>query len=206
MLKVLRCLIGKPLFRGSARYWEHRYARGATSGHGSYGEYARFKADFLNRFVLDNKIASIVELGCGDGNQLSLAKYPRYVGIDISPTAIKLCSERFRNDNSKTFYVAESCPTLESDLAISLDVTYHLVEDDVFSRYMRDLFSVARRFVIIYTSDPDHCSRPDPHVLHRPISKYVAEHFTSWKFEYSVDNPLPEHPTKNFAKFLIFSR
>jgi hypothetical protein len=35
-------------FRGSARYWELNYARGGTSGAGSYGAPAEGKAAFLN--------------------------------------------------------------------------------------------------------------------------------------------------------------
>ena len=30
---------------------------------------------------------------------------------------------------------------------------FHLVEDDVFTAYVRDLFSLSRRFVLIYASD-----------------------------------------------------
>jgi hypothetical protein len=204
MLKSMRRLIENRFF-GSAKYWEHRYASGGTSGHGSYGEYAFFKAEFLNRFVFDHGIKSVVEFGCGDGNQLSLANYPSYMGIDISPTAIKRCSERFRDDKSKKFFLAGQQSAGEAELAISLDVTFHLIEDEVFSRYMSDLFRAARRFVIIYSSDPDVNSRPQPHVLHRPISRYVAENFQNWQKESCTDNPFPEHPTDNFAKFLVFS-
>ncbi|TAT59972.1 hypothetical protein EGM92_29840 [Enterobacter cloacae] len=32
----------------------------------------------------------MMEFGCGDGNQLSLADYPRYTGFDISDHAIQL--------------------------------------------------------------------------------------------------------------------
>ena len=205
MLKSLKAFLGRRGFAGSTKYWEHRYASGGTSGHGSYGDYAQFKAEFLNKFVVDHGINSVIEFGCGDGNQLSLANYPNYIGVDISSTAIKLCTQRFHGDTSKKFYLANQRPTVEADLAISLDVTYHLTEDGIFSQYMLDLFNSARRFVVIYSSDPGVSSRPQPHVLHRPISNYVAEHFTNWHFGYSAKNPFPEHPTENFAKFIVFS-
>src|ERR1700689_4886366 len=70
----------------SPSYWDSRYAGGGNSGDGSYGNLAKFKASVLNQFVAENRIASVVEFGCGDGNQVSLAEYPRYVGIDVSPT------------------------------------------------------------------------------------------------------------------------
>jgi SAM-dependent methyltransferase len=206
MFTILRRFIAKARFPGSASYWEQRYATGGNSGHGSYGKYAEFKAEFLNHFVAEHRIQSVVEFGCGDGNQLSLAVYPLYTGIDVSPTAIDLCSKRFQRDHSKSFFLAGANPPVQADLSISLDVTYHLIEDEAFSRYMTDLFGPALRFVIIYSSDPETGSRPDLHVRHRPISKYVAEHFPGWRLTSRTNNPYPKHPTENFAEFMVFER
>ena len=62
--------------RSSGDYWERRYRLGMTSGPGSAGKLASFKADVLNEFVRDNGVQSVIEFGCGDGTQLTLAKYP----------------------------------------------------------------------------------------------------------------------------------
>jgi len=51
-------------------YWDQRYTSGGTSGEGSYGELARFKAETLESIFTDNDIKSVIEFGCGDGNQL----------------------------------------------------------------------------------------------------------------------------------------
>jgi hypothetical protein len=75
-------------FQDSTRYWERNYARGGTSGEGSYGALGQAKAEFLNGFVRDQGVRSVVEFGCGDGNQLSLASYARYVCLDVSRTAL----------------------------------------------------------------------------------------------------------------------
>ena len=74
-------------FRHSAQYWDDRYRLAGNSGAGSYGRLADFKANVLNEFVAREKIASVVEFGCGDGNQLSLSRYPRYTGFDVSEHA-----------------------------------------------------------------------------------------------------------------------
>lgn len=60
----------------STDYWESRYATGGTSGPGSSGKLAEFKAEVLNSFVRRDNVLSVIEFGCGDGNQLSLASYP----------------------------------------------------------------------------------------------------------------------------------
>ncbi len=91
------------LFSGSAEYWELRYASGGSSGQGSYGRLAEFKAEVINNFVMERGVHSVIEFGCGDGNQLQLAKYPVYVGLDVSEKAVAMCKEKFNNDTSKLF-------------------------------------------------------------------------------------------------------
>jgi hypothetical protein len=83
-------------FRGSSSYWEDRYRQGGTSGSGSFfGRLAEFKADVVNGFVEKMGIQTVIELGCGDGAQLALARYPRYVGIDVAEGSISVCRRRF---------------------------------------------------------------------------------------------------------------
>ncbi len=168
-------------FADSASFWERKYNRGENSGPGSYGEFGAAKAEFLNAFVREHAVETVTEFGCGDGYQLSLAKYPKYVGLDVSRKAIDLCRRRFENDPSKSFfffdsdYFVDSLGLFGSDLAISLDVIYHLVEDAKFATYMSHLFSSARRFVIIYSTN---ASIPDDaaHVTHRHFTPWVEEH------------------------------
>jgi len=97
----------------------------------------------------------VIDFGCGDGNQLSLANYSKYIGFDVSPTAIKVCKKRFAHDNSKSFFLygslcfVDNHNIFQADLTLSLDVIYHLIEDDLFNDYMISLFSSSKRFVII---------------------------------------------------------
>jgi hypothetical protein len=88
-LSLLRQQLG---FNGSSSFWERNYARGGTSGSGSYGAFAQAKAAFLNEFVHQHDLQSVIEFGCGDGHQLSLADYPRYVGLDVSCSPPSLLS------------------------------------------------------------------------------------------------------------------
>src|SRR5262245_1297922 len=130
--------------RSSGQYWERRYRAGMTSGVGSYGVLSQFKAELLNAFVASNDVRTVLEFGCGDGNQLRLAAYPLYLGLDVSKTAIDRCRERFEGDDTKSFLWYDPARTinianfLDADLTLSLDVLYHLVEDDVYWRYLRD--------------------------------------------------------------------
>jgi len=209
---ALRRRLGEARFGNSSRYWEQRYADGGTSGAGSYGRLARFKAQFLNDFVESRGIQSVVELGCGDGHQLSLARYPSYLGFDVSPTAVELCSKRFAADTSKRFVLHDSqrepAPVQVAELALSLDVIYHLVEDEVFDAYMRHLFAAAKRYVIVYASN-DEAPSPAPHVRHRRFTDWIEQHQPAWQLEGHTPNRYPPSLTDgeevSFADFFVFA-
>lgn len=168
-------------FKGSADYWQQRYRRGGDSGAGSGGTVAALKADVLNAFVAKYAVASVVEFGCGDGRQLAMAKYPRYLGLDISPEAVELCHQRFAGDHTKEFGLVDEHLDVSADLALSLDVIFHLVEDDVYARYIARLFDSAERFVIIFSSDEEEPKRTLAHVRHRPVSRDIAARFPGFE-------------------------
>ncbi len=64
--RVLRAVNVRRLgMTGSVDYWERNYATGGTSGEGSYGPLADFKARILNSFVAEHDVRSVIELGCG---------------------------------------------------------------------------------------------------------------------------------------------
>jgi len=192
----------------SAAYWDMRYRRGGHSGAGSSGHLAQFKADIVNQIVRRHEIASIIEYGCGDGRQLQLAIYPgSYVGLDVSPEAVRLCSERFSGDPGKRFMVVGEDPGT-ADLTLSLDVIFHLVEDETFHQYMDWLFAHARRFVVIYSSDYD-AATPDAHVRHRRFSAWTRDHAPDWRRVLHVPNPFPFDPRApddtSFADFHVYA-
>ena len=198
-------------FHGSSNYWEERYRSGGNSGAGSYGRLAEFKAEVLNEFVAREGIASVVELGCGDGAQLELARYPAYVGIDVAATSVALCRMRFSDDTAKRFYHASELPPDlgRFDLALSLDVIYHLVEDAVFEAYMRQLFALGGRYVAIYASNQAQATA-SPHVRHRQFTGWIEAHEPRWRLHAFVPNRYPHDPARpedtSFADFHIFRR
>lgn len=212
----LKGLVGSG-FPGSQAYWDRRYQAGGTSGDGSYSNLARFKANYINQFVAHHGIEAIVELGCGDGNQLTLADYPSYTGVDVSPAALERCSALFQGDDTKDF--ATTVPSDRMfDLSMSLDVIYHLIEDEVFEKYMHDLFALSRRFVLIYASDceQDEFARahpgvaPAPHVRHRRFSDWIERNATGWRLLERTPNAYPFDPKRpqetSFADFHVFVR
>jgi hypothetical protein len=179
-------------FRGSKDYWNRRYVTGGNSGQGSYGILAEFKAEILNRFVIERDIQTVIEYGCGDGNQLKLADYPSYVGFDVSPEAIKLCQDLFDDDKSKGFNLMGEYRDELAELTLSIDVIYHLVEDEIFERYMARLFSSSTQYVIIYSSNYEGNSAfESPHIRHRIFTDWVKENLPGWKLVGIIPNKYP---------------
>lgn len=197
-------------FEGSEKYWENRYSIGGTSGNGSYNQLAAFKAEVLNRLVAENDITSVISYGCGDGNQLSLARYPQYIGFDVSPTAISTCRNLFSKDESKDFRLIQEYAGETAELTLSLDVIFHIIEDDIFDGYMARLFDSAERFVAIYSSDTDNNpKRTVAHVRHRKFSRWVASNKANWTLFQHIPNKYPFHgDTKSgsFSDFYIYCR
>jgi hypothetical protein len=197
-------------FKSSGEYWEDRYKAGGNSGAGSYNRLARFKRDFLNQFVAENQVASVIEFGCGDGSQLKLAEYPSYVGVDVSSKAVEICRAIFSGDVSKRFVQLDELDSnCSAELSLSLDVVYHLVEDSVFEEYMRRLFATARRFVIVYSSDIDEVSVVK-HVRQRKFTRWVGENEPDWHLVSTVKNAYPfdaaDPDNTSFADFFVFAR
>jgi SAM-dependent methyltransferase len=195
-------------YRDSARFWEANYAQGGTSGSGSYGPLAEGKRRFLNNLVREREISSVIEFGCGDGNQLSMAEYPSYIGLDVSRTAIGLCQRRFAADATKSFFLYDGgCFTdragiFTADLALSLDVVYHLTEDAVFEAYLRQLFAAGQRLVVIYSTDAE-ISGTAPHVRHRHFTPWVEANIPDWRLAGVTAGPNTE---RTAADFYVYAR
>ena len=198
-------------FCGSASFWENRYRVGGTSGSGSYGRLAEFKAEILNEFVRRQEIHTVIEFGCGDGAQLELAAYPEYVGVDVAEGAIDRCSTRFAHDPTKRFYLPQALPQNVGtfDLALSLDVIYHLVEDDTFNSHMRWLFTRSQRYVAIYASNYD-ARTHSVHVRHRNFTRWIVRNMPDWHAVGFVPNRFPWDDNQpndtSFADFYFFTR
>jgi SAM-dependent methyltransferase len=191
----------------SGDYWERRYRAGGHSGAGSCGRLAAFKAGVINGFVADNAIADVLDLGCGDGHLLSLLQVQAYVGVDVSATALAACAARF--PGHRFLPLATLDASARAELALSVDVIFHLVEDPVFTSYMHALFAHARRFVVIYSSNIDR-AWSSPHVRHRRFTDYVADCRPEWRLLAHLPNRYPFDPERpdetSFSDFFVYGR
>lgn len=192
----------------SGAYWEKRYKAGGSSGVGSTGVLANYKTAFLNWTFRRLSISSVIDFGCGDGEQIKRLACRNYTGVDASPFIVEACRESYKDRPNWRFFTADQEPEYAGtyDAAMSIDVIYHLVEDDVFHTHMRQLFQSAAKAVIIYSSDWDEVA-PALHVRHRWFSRWIAQHAPDWTVSERHANPYPfredDHMNTTFASFTV---
>jgi hypothetical protein len=196
----------------SREYWERRYSKSGNSGAGSYSRLREFKAEVVNGFVKKKNVRSVVDFGVGDGSQLSSFQFSSYVGVDVSRTAIHKLRATYGNDSSKQFYTLGEYAGQQGELALSLDVIYHLVEDDVFNEYMDRLFNAGKRYVLSYSSNADDKRGDDVLVRHRTVTRWISRNRKDWSCIAFIKNKYP-HDEKDsnpndssFADFYIYER
>lgn len=185
----------------SQRYWENRYIHGKTSGKGSYGKFAKYKAEVINTFIIEHSIQSVLDFGCGDGNQATYMKCDKYIGYDVSPKALELCKSRV-NDTTKIF-TSDLDEIVPCDLGLSCEVIFHLIEDETFYSYIDNLCQLSKRYMLIYSSNYISDKRTPKHVRHWKFTDYIAENYPEWQLIETIPNRYPE---ESFSQFYVYSK
>lgn len=196
----------------SKKYWENRYKINSNSGAGSYGYLKNYKLDILNNFIGDNKISSIIDFGCGDGNQIDGLKINEYNGYDVSQSAINICKKKYNNNNFQFYVINDYTLFKKCELGLSLDVIYHLIENHVFEEYMEHLFKNSIKYIVIYSNDYEAekinplTNKPyAPHVKPRNFTKYIEDNFPEWKLDKKIINPHHGKPGV-WSDFFFYSK
>lgn len=188
-------------------YWEENYANGGNSGNGSYGVLAQFKGDVINQFINKKQIHTVIEFGCGDGNQLKYMNYPNYLGMDISSTSIDICSKMFKKDEAKSFLLYNPKYFINngyftSDLVVCLDVLYHITNEDDFWKTLDDIFSCKASFIILYTriTKPEEFVHGIPTIQDRDILNCLSKYE-----DYKITKIIEQKYIKNCQEQVLLS-
>lgn len=191
----------------SREYWEKRYEEGGHSGLGSYGFLANYKKNFINKFIKKNNIKSLLEYGCGDGNQLLMISCDEIYGVDVSDVAIEKCKELMPNGKFSVISENDELFLKKTDLLLSLDVLYHLLEDEVFERYLKNIVEHSSEYVIIYSSDFDDNENFSKHVRHRKFSDHpiLMEKYDLVKHEKN-SHKSTNHKKGSFSEWFIYKK
>lgn len=174
-------------------YWNRRYASGGNSGSGSRGKLVDFKAEVINSLIKEYNVLSLLDLGCGDGYQLKEYKVPLYYGYDISEEAIKLCEHQYKDDITKIFGIYGLHPLPIVDMAISMDVLFHITDTKLLEDYLNDLFGAANKIVVIYAYDYNASDKDKFSSHYQPVSftPIIKNQHPEWTLVKSIKNIFP---------------
>jgi len=188
-------------------YWEQTYRSGETSGRGSYGVLAEFKAEIVNRLIQQEGITSVIEFGCGDGNQLQLMNYKQYLGVDVAASSVRMCASKFATDSSKSFMLYTpglwiNRGFLTADLTVCLDVLYHITDETDFRNTLYDILHSSKEWVVLYTRLKENGNPGVDTIQDRNLFHYLFDYP-----DFKVQEIIPQrYPDQSSADFVILRR
>ena len=175
-------------------------SRPNNSGLGSRGGLLKFKVDFVNKFVKDYGVNSILDLGCGDLQFASQLIVDKYTGVDIVDHAHpkSLAAKDFKTTVSRFDELDEHD---DAELCMSIDVLYHILRDEVdyLHATLDNLFNKSTKYILVYAQDPKNTTVSDNgnHICNSQWKSYLEEkNITSI---YEQETPMAGSGAKFFA-------
>nr|WP_276539763.1 class I SAM-dependent methyltransferase [Paenibacillus polysaccharolyticus] len=184
-------------------YWEQTYSSGKTSGRGSYGVLAEFKAEVVNALIQREGIHRVIEFGCGDGNQLKYMNYGEYLGMDVASSSIKQCASLYASDPTKSFMVYTpglwvNRGFLQADLTVCLDVLYHITDETDFRATLRDVLHTSTQWVVLYTRLKEQGESGVKTIQDRNLFHYLFD-YPEFKVHEIIRQRYPEQSSADFV-------
>ena len=115
--------------------WGKDDGGGFYSGTGSDDDYSIPYANTIIKFIDENNISSVVDLGCGDfrvGDKINKNTQIKYVGVDVVPDLIKHHQQKYQTDKIKfkqLNIVKDQLPA--GQLCLIRQVLQHLSNSDI---------------------------------------------------------------------------
>jgi 2-polyprenyl-3-methyl-5-hydroxy-6-metoxy-1,4-benzoquinol methylase len=154
----------------NATFWEWRYRTNPTlgSGLGSRGKALSEKRDLLVSLIDVLHPASVLDVGCGDGEATKGMSLPSYVGLDLSLEAIHRAQLGNPTGDYRVGTLADHA--VDADLTLCLDVLIHQAEMATYVDLVDRLLRSAKKALLIsgYERAPD-TNSPMVH-FHEPLS------------------------------------
>lgn len=107
---------------------------GFGSGHGSLPRVTKGYRAFLEMFIRENNIRSVVDVGCGDWQFSRLIKWgdATYTGMDIVPSVVETNQQKFGSDKISFEVIKAGQTNLpKGDLLLIKDVLQHMKTESV---------------------------------------------------------------------------
>jgi SAM-dependent methyltransferase len=157
----------------NATFWQWRYLTNPElgSGVGSRGKPLADKRALLTALLDVLRPASVLDVGCGDGEATRGLELPGYVGLDLSPEAVRRARAGRPDGDYRVGTLADH--PVQADLTICLDVLIHQADragyDDLAGRLLQ---SADRALVVSGYEHPIQPAFSTVH-FHEPLSTTI---------------------------------
>ena len=150
------------------QWWNLTYA-GSASLTRSRGQPLLGDRDLLASVLGAIAPATVLDVGCGDGERTQNLPMPDYVGIDQSPEAVH--SAKARRPEGRFFVGRLADFPVHADLTICLDMLRHQSDPVAYRDQVTGLWESANRALVIsgYEQPPPVTASPKSH-FHEPLS------------------------------------
>lgn len=105
-----------------------------------------------------SKNSKIIDVGCGTGFTLSFFRelgYKNSIGIDNSPSSIKLCKKLFDFRSGEDVFLMDAAKTRfknkEFDLVFSNGLLEHFAD---FTPFVKEMTRISRQYILLFQPDP----------------------------------------------------
>jgi SAM-dependent methyltransferase len=133
----------------NATFWEWRYLTNPElgSGVGSRGDSLRRKRALLESLLQSVRPASVLDVGCGDGQATQGLPIPRYIGIDLSAEAVRLATAGRPDGEFLVGSLADR--DVEADLTLCLDVLIHQADAESYRDLVATLWASTGKVLVV---------------------------------------------------------
>lgn len=140
-------------------YQEDQWTNG--SGPGSMPKHTIEYRAFLSKFISENNIQSVTDLGCGDWQSTRLMDWTgiHYIGLDVVKWLVDRNNETFGADNIEFRHLSDLDQLPGGDLCICKEVFQHLPNDLIHAHL--DAIAQRYRFALItnFVEPIEDCNR-----------------------------------------------
>ena len=136
--------------RTKGSYWEDRYRLGDKGGAGCSGRRKEWRWRVIEKYA--PRVEDVIDVGCGELSFWSGRDCERYMGIDISRTAL----ERNRRNRPKWDFIQASASTplhAKAEVVFCFDVLFHIMDRTEYYSAIENLISYTGRWLFISTWD-----------------------------------------------------
>lgn len=157
----------------NATFWEWRYLTNPDlgSGVGSRGQPLQDKRALLAALLDVLRPASMLDVGCGDGEATRGLPVERYVGLDLSAEAVSRARAGRPDGDHRVGTLADH--PVQADLAVCLDVLIHQADAAAYRGLVGRLLHAATRALVISGYEhPVPGAFPTVH-FHEPLSATI---------------------------------